>query len=460
MTAILWLRRDLRRTDHPALQEAASHGDVLPVFIIEDRIWRSAGPVRRGWLAANVIALRDSYGRRLCLRIGEPRDVLFALTQQVGATSVHHTRETTPWAVRRDDHVRAALQRHGVDLIATGTPYAVDPGLVTRKNGDPYKVFTPFSRAWRANAWPAPATHDASYLMQGKDDPAALRMLKEAVRDCPVALPEAGEHAALLRWDEFLTTTIDRYAEDRDRPGIDGTSRLSPYLKVGAIHPRTLLRDLGHRHDAAADRLRTELAWREFYADVLWHHPDSAWRDMAPDANRLYDATVDVDLVQAWQQGRTGYPLVDAGMRQLNETGWMHNRVRMVAASFFTKDLHQWWGHGARYFLEHLLDADLASNNHGWQWVAGTGTDAAPFHRVFNPVRQGQRFDPQGDYVRRWVPELRHLPGAEAHAPWDAPNGYVNGYPTRVVDHATERRDALARYNHLRAAQQPVGALR
>ncbi|GGB24386.1 MULTISPECIES: cryptochrome/photolyase family protein [Flexivirga] len=474
MSSILWLRRDLRRSDHPALQEAAAGGPVLPVFVIEPRLWEAAGPVRRGWLAATVLATRDAFDGRLLVRAGRPDTVLTALCGEHAVSAVHYTRETTPWAVRRDDRVAATLHERDIDMVATGTPYAVGPGLVTRDSGQSYKVFTPFSRAWRSHGWPAPAPDPQGLqLIDGADDTDALTTLKQAVQDCPVPLPDAGEDAARARWAEFLHDSIGLYDEDRDRPDLDGTSRLSPHLKVGAIHPRTLLHDLSRRRSRSADRFRTELAWREFYADVLWRAPESAWHDMTSGMSPLYDAPAharrDADrdsddnaeeLVRAWQEGRTGYPLVDAGMRQLNATGWMHNRVRMVTASFFTKDLHRWWGEGARYFMEHLIDGDLASNNHGWQWVAGTGTDAAPFHRVFNPVRQGERFDPDGDYVRAWVPELRHLNGADVHAPWKHPEGHAHGYPAPVVDHDHERRDALGRYEHVRASKADRGSQR
>ena len=271
----------------------------------------------------------------------------------------------------------------------------------------------------------------------------------------PRAIVRAGgEDAARERWQAFLEEGLERYGEDRDRPDVDGTSRLSVHLKHGEIHPRTLLADLidARAGGEGARAFVTELAWREFYADVLWHRPDSAWGDLRDRlAGIRYDTGSDIEeLVDAWRQGRTGYPFVDAGMRQLLETGWMHNRVRMVTASFLVKDLHVWWPVGARHFLDHLVDGDLASNNHGWQWVAGTGTDAAPYFRVFNPVTQGRRFDPDGGYVRRWVPELAHLPGAAAHEPWRHGEGYAGGYPEPIVDHDAERKDALERYGRAR----------
>jgi len=254
-----------------------------------------------------------------------------------------------------------------------------------------------------------------------------------------------------VRWEAFLRDGLTAYDTERGRPDLDTASRLSPPLKYGEIHPRTILADIA-AHSAgrsrAAARYVTELIWREFYADVLWHHPESAWHDLRPELARLaYDSGPETDrLVDAWREGRTGYPIVDAGMRQLLDEGWMHNRVRMITASFLTKDLHVWWPIGARHFLDHLIDGDIASNNHGWQWVAGTGTDASPYFRIFNPVTQGKKFDPAGDYVRRWVPELRHVPGAAAHEPWRHDNGYDHEYPRPVVDHDDERKESLARY--------------
>jgi deoxyribodipyrimidine photo-lyase len=256
-------------------------------------------------------------------------------------------------------------------------------------------------------------------------------------------LPEAGEEAARRRWAEFLDH-VDRYDSERDRPGVDGTSRMSVHLKWGEIHPRTMLADLGRRRSPGASAYRTELAWREFYADVLWRRPDTAREYLKPEFATMEYAEPG-DRLAAWQEGRTGFPLVDAGMRQLRATGWMHNRVRMAAASFLVKDLHVEWQHGARHFMHWLVDGDLASNQHGWQWVAGCGTDAAPYFRVFNPTTQGRRFDPEGSYVRRWVPELADVETRYVHEPAKHPDGLPNGYPEPILDHDEERREALAR---------------
>lgn len=408
MTAILWLRRDLRVEDHPALTAAVEEGPVVPVFVRDPVLGRS----RR--LYASLAAFAEATDGALIVRSGNPVEVIPALVDEVGARSVHVTEEFTPYARRRD---AAVAER--APLVATGTPYAVRPGTLLTGAGTPYRVFGPFARAWRERAIDPPLPR-----------PTGLRW-RNAV----------GEELAKERLRQFCA---EEYAEARDRPDVDGTSRLSEHLRHGEIHPRTVLAS------ATEPAFVTELIWREFYADVLWHRPDSAWGDLRP-LEMAHDA--DSGLVDAWRQGRTGYPFVDAGMRQLLATGWMHNRLRMVTASFLVKDLHVRWQVGARHFLDHLGDGDLASNNHGWQWVAGTGTDAAPYFRIFNPVAQGLRFDPDGSYVRQWVPELAHLAGGAAHEPWRHRDGYAGGYPERIVDHDVERREALDRYQQARAAR-------
>jgi deoxyribodipyrimidine photo-lyase len=452
VSSLLWLRRDLRLGDHPALLSAreAADGELAVLFVVDPALWDRAGTVRTAWLAATLRALDEDLDGRLTLRVGDPVEVVPAVAREVSATGVHVTRETTPFGTRRDRRVQDALPGE-VDWVETGTPYAVGPGLVRNGSGDPYKVFTPFAKAWRAHGWPEPAAYPEGLSVvdlgrEARTDrtvDAALRA--EGLPD----LPPAGEQAALARWKDFVAEDLADYDRGRDRPADDSTSRMSPYLKLGVVHPRTLLADLHGQGGTSVERFVSELAWREFYADVLHHHPRSAWADLRSELSDLRYDEPD-DAIEAWKRGRTGYPIVDAGMRQLLATGWMHNRVRMITASFLTKDLHVWWPVGARWFLERLVDGDLASNNHGWQWVAGTGTDAAPYFRVFNPVLQGERFDPRGDYVRRWVPELAHVPGKAAHQPWDHPEGYDRGYVRRIVDHAEERRETLARYKAAR----------
>jgi deoxyribodipyrimidine photo-lyase len=447
---LLWFRRDLRLDDHPALQQAvgaADGGQVLPLFVIDPRLWDPAGPIRRAWLVRSLAALSRSMSDALVIRHGDPAQVVPQVARELAAGSVHVSADAGPYGRRRDDALDTALGEIDVQLIRTGTPYAVGPGRVTKGDGSPYRVFTPFSRAWAEHGWPGPAASPPTDLAWARGLPS--QGLPDGPGLAGTELPEVGELAALRRWRQFLDEGLESYADARDRADLAGTSGLSAHLKYGEIHPRTMLADLAGRAGPGPTVYRTELAWREFYADVLWHRPDTAREYLRPEYARMrYDPPG--DALSRWQQGRTGYPFVDAGMRQLRGTGWMHNRVRMVVASFLVKDLHIEWQHGARFFMRWLRDGDLASNNHGWQWVAGSGTDASPYYRVFNPVNQGQKFDPDGKYVRRWVPELRHLPGKSAHEPWAAPDGYAEGYPARMVDHAQEREEALSRLTAMR----------
>ncbi len=447
--AVAWFRRDLRLTDHPALAAAAESagpgGEVLPLFVLDDRLLGPAGAPRLAFLTRALAALDRSTGGRLVVRAGDPATVVPAVAAEVEAAEVHASADFGPYGRRRDRAVAAGLAAAGRELVRTGSPYAVDPGEVRGAGGSSYRVFTPFYRAWRDHGWGDPI-----------GAPAALRWAKGVASDGPPpepsgvpVLPPAGEEAAMARLEEFLGR-VEGYAAGRDRADLDATSRLSPYLRWGCLHPRQVLARLGR--SAAAEKLRQEVAWREFYADVLWHSPRSARWSLQPTMARMeFDRGPAADArFQAWAEGRTGFPFVDAGMRQLQGEAWMHNRVRMVVASFLVKDLHVDWRRGARWFMGHLVDGDLASNQHGWQWVAGTGTDPAPWFRVFNPVSQGLRHDPQGDYVRRWVPELAGVPGPAVHEPWRLPGGPPAGYPLPVVDHAEERRQALARYTRAR----------
>lgn len=451
-TSVLWLRRDLRLADHPALLAAASDGPVVPLFVVDPGLWRGAPARRRARLVASLraldTALQQRYAARLVVRHGSPEQVVTAVAAQARASAVHVTAETTPYGRRRDARVRARLERAGVGWVATGTAYAVGPGTLLTGGGTAYRVFTPFASAWRAHGAPGPAPLPARLSTVALDSEPLPEVgdadLVHPITGEPGWHPAAGEAAALERWAAVRDGSLAAYRSDRDRPDLDGTSLLSQALKHGELHPRTLIADLAGRTDDGARTFVTELAWREFYADVLWHHPRSAWQDLRPLGALTYDEPD--ERFAAWREGRTGFPFVDAGMRQLAASGWLHNRVRMVVASFLIKDLHVWWPHGARAFAERLLDLDLASNAHGWQWCAGTGTDAAPYFRVFNPVAQGRRFDPAGDYVRRWVPELRGIPGAAVHEPWAHAEGYAAGYPERIVDHAAERLEALRRY--------------
>lgn len=445
-THVVWFRRDLRLHDLPTLSSAADADRLIALFVLDDTL-ATPGP-RYTYLLRCLRALDDDLDGRLLVVHGNPVDVVPAVAREFDASAVHISADHAPYGSRRDHAVEAALA--GIPLVRTGSPYAVSPGRVLKDDGTPYRVFTPFRRAWIEHGWRPPASTDAATVTWLDPGDTGLRVAIPADDAADIVLPPAGESAALRRWRQFRDDGLERYDTERDRPDLDGTSRLSAALKFGCLHPRTLLHDLRDRSDSGATTFRSELCWRDFYADVLHHRPDTAYRnynhrfddlrhDTGPDADRAF---------AAWQQGRTGFPIVDAGMRQLLAEGWMHNRLRMIVASFLTKDLHLPWWWGAQHFMTHLVDGDLASNQHGWQWTAGCGTDASPYFRVFNPTSQGEKFDPKGDYVRRWVPELRDVTGKSVHR---LPDGPPAGYPQPLVDHAHERQVALARYGEISA---------
>jgi deoxyribodipyrimidine photo-lyase len=456
-TAVVWFRRDLRVRDQPAFlaaSDAASRS--LALFVLDPALLGPSGAARRTFLHRSLRALDDVLGGRLLVVRGDPAAVVAEVAAGVDASTVHVAADFGPYGTRRDEAVEKSLAAAGRELVRSGSPYAVAPGRVRKADGEAFRVFTPFRRAWAEHGWRAPADTDASTVTwldptQRRGGPRAVAVPKDEHVDA--VLPDAGEDAAHAQWHAFLDGAVASYGSDRDRPDKEGTSRMSVYLKYGAIHPRTMLADLASRRSTSAETYRTELAWREFYADVLFRRPDSARAnyDRAFDALPLASGREAERRFDAWREGRTGFPIVDAGMRQLREQAWMHNRLRMIVASFLVKDLHLPWWRGARHFMQLLVDGDLASNQHGWQWTAGTGTDAAPYFRIFNPVLQGEKFDPDGDYVRRFVPELCGVAGKAVHRPWARPDGVPDGYPEPIVDHRAERQEALARYERVKA---------
>jgi deoxyribodipyrimidine photo-lyase len=440
----MWFRRDLRINDHPALLAAVESSDeVIPLFILDKAQIKEAGAKLLAYMGQSLKSLDESLGNNLHIIEGDQVEVLTALIKKYDVQEVHISAEYERYGAERDARVEAA----GIKLVRTGSPYAVTPGRVVKpSDGTPYKVYTPFYRAWRTHGWRAPAK-----------TPKSMKFVQPTSEYCNfpdfqlpkgVEIIKAGEAAALTRFKEFTKKGLDTYDENRNFAGIDGTSKMSSYLKFGEIHPRTLLENLGE--SKAHDTFRKEIAWREFYADVLYNNPMTDREYYAP---RFADMRYDKPGAQfkAWCEGRTGYPFVDAAMRQLIQEGWMHNRTRMVVASFLVKDLHLEWQLGERFFAEHLVDYDVASNAHGWQWTAGTGTDASPYYRVFNPIEQGKRFDENGDYIRKYVPELAHLSATEIHEPWLYLDGYSKGYPERLVDHAIERLESLERLKEIKA---------
>ncbi len=418
--------------DLPPLAAATEDATrVLVCFVVDPRLEKSSGERRLSFLFDSLRELDEKLHGRLLVVRGRPDKEIPRLARAVDATSVHVSEDYTPFGRRRDKAVADALG-DDVALEALGSPYLVSPGRITKSDGTPYKVFTPYFRQWSDHGWRKPA--DTTVTKRNLFDPSDIsKSGRITVPAAPgkLAFP-AGEDAALARWREFVGDDLDGYATDRDRPDLAATSLMSAYLKYGNIHPRTLAADLGKSEGAQA--YRRELAFRDFYADVLYHWPDSLWHNWNRDFD---DISLDTgkkaeEKFEAWKAGRTGFPIVDAGMRQLAETGFMHNRVRMIAASFLVKDLHLPWWWGAQWFLDQLVDGDMASNNHGWQWAAGTGTDAAPYFRVFNPETQGKKFDPDGEYIKRWVSEFG-----------------TDNYPDPIVDHKAERTEALRRFGEI-----------
>jgi deoxyribodipyrimidine photo-lyase len=446
---IVWFRRDLRLADNPALRAAARDHDALVALFVHDPVLTGpSGANRVAYLHATLDALDHDLDGLLVERHGHPADTVASLAEEVEASAVYVAEDFGPYGRRRDDEVEERLLADGRILHRVGSPYAVAPGSLFTQSGSPYKVFTPFHRAWREHGWirPLEVARSARFLtgVPGGERP------RTPAPEAKAGLPPAGERAAHRAADGFLERLVSGYKQDRDRPDLDRSSRLSPHLKYGTIHPRQLLARLSD--EPGPSTFSAELAWREFYADVLFHAPQTVRENVSGSLDALAWDTGSLadERFEAWCQGRTGYPIVDAGMRQLLDEGWMHNRVRMLTASFLVKDLHIDWRRGAAWFLRHLVDGDLASNTHGWQWTAGTGTDAAPFFRVFNPTTQGLRFDPDGEYVRRYVPELRGIEGRAVHEPWklagDLFSGEAAAYPGPLVDHAAEREEALERY--------------
>jgi deoxyribodipyrimidine photo-lyase len=441
---VVWFRRDLRLGDHPALADAAARGPVLPVFVLDPRLL-GRSERRDAWIVASLAALEaqlQARGARLTVRRGEPAAELVRVAREAGASGVWWNRDATPYARARDATVEAACRAAGLEPRAFAEPALAGPEDVVPARGGFYTVFTPYHRAWRLRDRLPPLAPPAR-LAPG------IRVDTLPVAAPPSALPAAGEAAAGAALAVFVARGLPAYATDRDRLDLASTSGLSPYLRVGALSSRqvhgavTAAATRAPALGPAADAFVRQLAWRDFFVQVLWHAPATRGLPLRPPRGAV-PWRRDPDALAAWQQGRTGYPVVDAAMRQLAATGWIANRARLVAGSFLVKHLLLDWREGDRWFMRELLDGDPALNGGNWQWVASVGADALPAFRIFNPVSQGRRFDPAGAYVRRWVPELAPVPAAHVHAPWE--HGGVPGYPSPIVEHGQARRRALAAF--------------
>jgi len=450
----MWFRRDLRLEDNPALVAAARAANVTPLFVLDPIFLQRSGAARLAFLFRSLRELNREMNGALVVRTGDPVEVVAKVAKQVGAAEVFAAKDFAPYGQKRDAEVAKKLASVGASFNRVGSPYAVEPGTVLKADATPYSVFTPFSKVWLAHGWPAPVD-EPKVEWHGAPEVVSNEIPKDPSLTAEIA--PAGSRAAWDRWQHFAQGALGRYKTERNNPDRDGCSQMSVYLRFGVVHPRQLLAEL--EPNPHHDHYRSELCWREFYADVLFHQPHTTWKNLQPKMDTL---EVDTDAkakvrFEIWCSGKTGYPIVDAGIRQMLATGWMHNRVRMITASFLVKDLHLPWQWGAKFFMRHLVDGDIASNNHGWQWTAGTGTDAAPYFRVFNPVLQGEKFDPDGKFVRAWIPELRDVPKKFVHAPWLQGGGLFSEYPAPMVDHSVERDEALSRYKISGEINRSVG---
>jgi deoxyribodipyrimidine photo-lyase len=468
--AVVWLRRNLRLDDNRVLDAALRAADaVVPVFVLDDHyLADDFSPPRLAFLAGSLKELAtalESKGGRLIVRKGPAEEALLALCRETGADAVFTHADHEPHGKALHEEARRALAAQGTAFHAVEDLLLLPPGQLSTQDGKPFTVYTPFSRRWLEADKPAPVPEPARVPVPDAVLSPTFRSIPlekpRGLRETgPRASPEAGALAARRTWDAFRASALFRYAEERDRPDLAGTSRLSPHLRFGTIGIRRVLAEArAGWKDASLEGRRgietfvKELAWREFYAGILHAFP----RVLTENFRKDFDAFpwISGDEAErrfaAWAGGQTGYPIVDAGMRQLLAEGWMHNRVRMVVASFLTKDLLVDWRRGEAFFRRHLADGDPASNNGGWQWAAGSGTDAQPFFRIFNPVLQGRKFDPDAVYVKKWVPELAAVAAspADLHAPWTLAEPPAV-YPVPIVDHADAKVAALAAFATLK----------
>lgn len=468
MKTVHWFRQDLRLSDNPGLLAAARAGSVIPLFIL-DETDRQIGGASKWWLHHSLDRLSQALGAMVIMR-GDPKSLIPALMRETGAQAITWNRVYEPHAVNRDGAIKKALKNDGYEVHSFPGSVIYEPWEVQTGSGGPYKVYTPFWRAVQQKGFPAPAPFVQPELTA--DLPASLSVdglgLLPGKPNWAVGweqLWEPGEAGAHQQFEHFIKTGLDGYGELRNRPDLPKVSRLSPHIHFGEISPRQLMAKTQLVADETPTlssdviKFQSEIAWRDFANHLLFHFPQIPTENWKKPFDN-YPWREDAEALSIWQTGMTGYPMVDAAMRELWHTGYMHNRMRMLAASFLIKHLRIHWREGEAWFWDTLLDADLANNTTSWQWVCGSGADAAPYFRIFNPFTQGAKFDPQGDYVRKWCPELAAVPTKYIHAPHEAPqevlqaSGVVLGktYPYPMVDHKKARAAALAGYETIKSA--------
>lgn len=454
---IVYFRQDLRLCDHPALTEAAKTGaPVIPIYIFDTVYpgkWQTGG-AQKAWLSVALHELQ----KRIPLSIfeGNPVEILSNLINEIGAEHVYYHRSYEPFSRKRDRDIERKLEQKGVEVSTFNGSLLIEPWEVKTKQGTPFRVFTPFWKTALDLISPGPSLPEpkVEYLAVKGEKYSYTPKWGEKILN----YWQVGEKGAQKLLKTFSQDAVEDYKKGRDFPASEKTSKLSPYLHFGHISPRQIWNHIPKKTTADVQHFFSELGWREFSYHLLWHFPKIPEQPFV-DKFKDFQWDNDTDDLSKWQKGITGYPIVDAGMRELWETGWMHNRVRMIVASFLTKDLFVHWRKGEDWFWDTLVDADLASNAASWQWVAGSGADAAPYFRIFNPILQGEKFDPDGEYVKKWIPELQSVPAKWVHKPWQAPGlelrtwGVALGkdYPYPIVDHKVARNDALKRFEKIKS---------
>ena len=471
---LVWFRQDLRLTDNPALYAACEKGEIIPIFIFDEND-RELGGASKWWLYHSLQALRENLGG-LILRKGDPLNILKSLLDETKADGIYWNRGYEPHIIKRDTEIKSSIGDDGYDVKSFHGSIVHEPWEIETGSGGPYKVYTPFWKANLAKGIPDPIGKPEIKLASDMD-------IGEELNDWNLlptypdwsqgwqALWSPGEEGAMSRLDTFLQEDIKGYGELRNRPDLPNISRLSPHIHFGEISPRQICAKSYARKSSLIeytgdiDKFVAEVGWRDFANHLLFHFPEIPTKNWKP-AFDDYPWRENEEDLSAWQQGMTGYPMVDAGMRELWHTGYMHNRIRMLVGSFLVKHLQLHWSHGEAWFWDTLLDADLANNTTSWQWISGSGADAAPYFRIFNPTSQGPKFDPNGDYVRKWCPELSKLPNSLIHRPHEATTMELRAagielgttYPAPLVDHKQAREAALAGYEAVKIAQQAKSA--